>query len=686
MTIISTGSYSNLNVIASASVSGITVNGISAVEDLNGDGIDDFVISGAVYPPEDPGTPAQQGVILLSQSGGGYAVASGAAPISIHAREYLFEDFDANGFTDIFIADTGYDADPFPGYANQLLLQTSDGVFSDASSQMFTQADFTHSAAKGDVDNDGDVDILVGNITGGGGTETPYFLINDGSANFTENSTRLPDSLLQYLAQYDGQSTETVFVDAQLADLDGDNWLDLIVGKEYSGFPTRIYWNDGTGNFADDDVTYLPDHPGHETGVATDTNSTAVQDFEFFDFNGDGNLDLFLLHEIFSYDGYAFQILINDGSRKFVDETVERIGADASSESGAGWITFAEVKDINNDGTADIVFDIGPDIAPIALLNNGEGYYDILNSSSVNQTGLNDHLNAVTSSDGTGISFVLPFYHDGSYFVSEYETVTPAVVEIVSFTGTSGADQITGGDGSDSMTGFAGDDVFSGKDGADTVQAGGGDDAVWAGAGDSGGDLAYGGTGDDTLGGGAGADTLYGQGDNDLLFGGNGTDLLSGEAGHDTAWSGSGADSTSGGSGNDTLGGGLGNDTLSGGGGNDVIYAAAGADRMTGNNGNDELFGGDGNDTLTGGAGDDSIFGGSGNDRLIFGASHGDDYVGAFETKGDNTIDLSALNLSGIGALSISQSGADVAIDTGEGTITLWNTSTSDITAGDFLF
>ena len=61
------------------------------------------------------------------------------------------------------------------------------------------------------------------------------------------------------------------------------------------------------------------------------------------------------------------------------------------------------------------------------------------------------------------------------------------------------------------------------------------------------------------------------------------------------------------------------NDNLSGGFGDDQIFGSGGNDFLFGDSGNDSLFGDAGNDTLYGGAGDDVLSGGANNDRLFGG-------------------------------------------------------------------
>ncbi len=87
-------------------------------------------------------------------------------------------DYDNDGWLDLFVANGGVAAieaqarakDPFPLHmANQLYRNLRNGRFEDVSARagsVFKLADVGRGVAFGDVDNDGDVDILVGNASG----------------------------------------------------------------------------------------------------------------------------------------------------------------------------------------------------------------------------------------------------------------------------------------------------------------------------------------------------------------------------------------------------------------------------------------------------------------------------------------------------------------------------------------
>src|SRR5207248_8930189 len=96
---------------------------------------------------------------------------------------------------DIFVADHGYDAPPFPGHPNALALSTPDGKLVDASSNLPPESGFSHSAAAADVNRDGSVDLYVGNLCTACTDAPPEILLNDGTGHFTRRTDLLPADL-----------------------------------------------------------------------------------------------------------------------------------------------------------------------------------------------------------------------------------------------------------------------------------------------------------------------------------------------------------------------------------------------------------------------------------------------------------------------------------------------------------
>lgn len=228
-----------------------------------------------------------------------------------------------------------------------------------------------------------------------------------------------------------------------------------------------------------------------------------------------------------------------------------------------------------------------------------------------------------------------------------------------------------------------GDDTLFGDDTAQSIDLLDGDNTYDGGDGN---DLIFAGNGKDDLQGGDGDDHITSRGGNDRVRGGNGDDFLR---------AGSGNDEVRGNKGNDWVKGDGGSDLVSGGAGNDIVDGGNGSDKIKGDRGDDTLLGGDGNDilvegrgagTLNGGRGDDWMKGDQDADRFVFEAASGNDFIVDFE-DGIDLLDMRALNLTGLGDLTVTQDGADtlIAIDAGN-SVRLGKFTATDIGADDFLF
>ena len=451
--------------------------------DLNQDGMKDVILFGFTFPNNGVTTAIPQGSIFYWGSNSGTYSQPTAGSISLpsttHPREIAYADFNNDGKLDIFLADHGWDTAPFPGGQNQLILSSTSG-WAISTSNLPNRNDFTHCTAVGDINNDGNIDIFLGNVDTSGSHYGASILFGDGTGHFSESISAVPLEIRDKIR----------FYAAQLTDLNRDGWLDLVIGN--SGDTTNsksesiIYWNKN-GVFENSNATLLPN------GFFGAKNEQ-ILDIQSGDINGDGRKDLVLLSTQNNpfYDGWSVQILSNQGST-FVDITTQSFGSNVSSMGTPNqakqmpWIAFLKLVDVNNDGTLDILFDsvqsygfASPELQPLIYLNDGFAHYSPIFANDVvdlNSTYKQFFAKASSFVNEKGISWVSYFAYQDSIYFRELLPTKP-LPKISTITATTGADTVIGNELDNTLFGLAGNDLLVGGLGNDIIDGGSGLDTV----------------------------------------------------------------------------------------------------------------------------------------------------------------------------------------------------------------
>ena len=217
--------------------------------------------------------------------------------------------------------------------------------------------------AVGDVDGNGFEDFYIGGSVGHTGT----FFLQDAKGNFTLDSTRLP-----LTDKHPGEDMGLLFFDA-----DGDGDLDLyVVSGSYELPPNHsaaqdiLYFNDGQGHFT----------PRFEALPKMFSNGSCVR---AADFDGDGDLDLFVAGRVVSgaYPTAPRSYLLENHSGSFFDVTKRW----CPELQDIGMITDALWSDFDGDGHPDLV--LTGEWMPVTFLRNTGNSL----TSLADATGINTH-------------------------------------------------------------------------------------------------------------------------------------------------------------------------------------------------------------------------------------------------------------------------------------------------------
>jgi enediyne biosynthesis protein E4 len=319
----------------------------------------------------------------------------------------------------------------FLGSPNILYRNNGDGTFTDVSEQ----SHIAQYVGKGmglafaDYDNDGFTDIFVSNDT-----FENYLLHNNGDGTFTNVA------MLAGVA-YNAFGNAIAGMGADFRDIDNDGKPDILETAMFrEGFP--LYKNLGDGQFQDVSTT---------AGLSASTSRSTAWGVGIFDFDNDGNKDLFtadsdildnameLAHRPFALPNQVFR---NKGGLTFEDVS-SKAGASFSVPAAHRGAAFG---DLNNEGKIDAVVTVlnGP---PEIWMNrsSNRNHWIILKLVGVksNRDGLGTKVK-VTSSLGTQYNHATTAvsYNSSSDKRVHFGLGSAGVVETIELTWPSGIRQV----------------------------------------------------------------------------------------------------------------------------------------------------------------------------------------------------------------------------------------------------
>lgn len=218
--------------------------------------------------------------------------------------------------------------------------------------------------AWGDVDQDGDIDLIIVRKQPftSTGKRVNVLLMNEGVAEGHGVNGVLVDRTVEYATASDvpgddGFLTATNDRDVALVDVNNDGWLDMVTAPTLTDNQAknlshpRIYMNLGESGgewqgFRYEDARIPQMHPNAGprfcSVVAGDINGDGFMDLYFGDYDSGGS----------QIEDYNNKLLVNDGTGFFIDESNLRLTSEMRlSAFGAA----SAMADMNDDGALDVI-------------------------------------------------------------------------------------------------------------------------------------------------------------------------------------------------------------------------------------------------------------------------------------------------------------------------------------------
>ncbi len=287
-----------------------------------------------------------------------------------------FADYDADGYLDLYVTNylnftvetnvfcgdwrrglrTYCHPDAYGSVRHVLYRNRGDGTFEDVTRQsgVLRKDGKGMGVVWGDYNNDGKIDLYVANDS------TPNFLfLNNGDGTFT-------DRTLMGGAAFSEEGKTQAGMGTDAGDYDGDGDLDLFV-TNLDMENNALYRNDGRGVF--DDQSF-------PSGVGESSFLHVGFGTHFFDFDNDGDLDIFVGNGHILDDIHEYNDVVSYEQPILLFENQSARFRDASGRHGAalkvpGVVRGVAMADFDADGDLDVA--LLQSNRPVRLLRNDGG-------------------------------------------------------------------------------------------------------------------------------------------------------------------------------------------------------------------------------------------------------------------------------------------------------------------------
>lgn len=237
-----------------------------------------------------------------------------------NAKGVTTGDVNGDGWVDVLFANAFF-TDPPSLYINQGA--ANPGYFTLSSATHGLTTAYSSGAAQfADIDDDGDLDLILGDAYNNNPATKPHLFFNDGTGHFTEDVAAL------------GASNKSGQMDVDWVDIDNDGDVDFFGSNKFTNANGNHYLmlNDGTGHFSD-------------VSTLIAAGSGSVYEAEAGDLDSDDDVDLFFTSLVGFQEGAVRNNLVG-GSLTFTNQ---------AALPGAVDDNEIALCDYDNDGDYDVM-------------------------------------------------------------------------------------------------------------------------------------------------------------------------------------------------------------------------------------------------------------------------------------------------------------------------------------------